>query len=48
MVDRHLMDQMEAILSRLSIPVTILDKEAGAQSGDVLLPLRDGIMMVMC
>ena len=37
------MDQMEAILSRLSIPVTILDKEAGTQSGDVLL-IRGGML----
>ena len=50
MVDKHLMDQMEAILSRLTIPVTILDKDGGAQSGDILLPLRemtDGAYQVM-
>lgn len=27
MVDKHLMDQMENILSRLTIPVAIMDKD---------------------
>ena len=46
MVDKHLMDQMEAILSRLNTPVAILDKD----NGDALLSLRemtDGAYQVM-
>lgn len=30
MVDKHLLDQMEATLSRLSIPVSVIDKDNGA------------------
>ncbi len=29
MVDKHLLDQMEAVLSRLSIPVSVIDKDHG-------------------
>lgn len=39
MVDKHLMDQMEAILSRLSIPVSVADKDAAGPVSD----LTDGV-----
>lgn len=42
LVDKHLIDQMEHILGRLTIPVTILDKDAEAVlPGEENLPLRD-------
>ena len=39
MVDKHLMDQMESILSRLSIPVMLADKDPEAQMAGNELPL---------
>ena len=44
LVDKHLMDQMEAILSRLSTPVTIVDKDAG---DPMLREMTDGAYQVM-
>lgn len=47
MVDKHLMDQMESILSRLSIPVMLADKDPEAQMTGNELPLEqitDGLI----
>ena len=47
MVDKHLMDQMESILSRLSIPVMLADKDPEAQMTGNELPLdqiTDGLI----
>lgn len=42
MVDKHLLDQMEAILRRLSIPVSILDKDPETRlPGEDDLPLSE-------
>ena len=42
MVDKQLMDQMEKVLGRLSVPVAILDKDAETGlPGDTSLPLRE-------
>lgn len=43
MVDKHLMDQVETILSRLSVPVSVLDKDpdASLSNNDMLFALRD-------
>ncbi len=30
MLNKHLLDQIEAVLSRLSIPVSVMDKDGGA------------------
>lgn len=47
MLDKHLMDQMEAILSRLSIPVNILEKTMDYRTGNgqnlALEELTDGV-----
>ena len=40
MVDKHLMDQMENILSRLTIPVAIMDKDPETWSATRQLPLE--------
>ena len=40
MVDKHLMDQMENILSRLTIPVAIMDKDPETWSATEQLPLE--------
>ena len=46
MVDKHLMDQMENILSRLTIPVTILDKDPEAWPSEHPAPdqITDGMI----
>ncbi|MBP3638211.1 MAG: helix-turn-helix domain-containing protein [Clostridia bacterium] len=42
MVDKHLLDQMEAVLSRLSIPVSVIDKDHGGNlPEEVRASLRD-------
>ena len=41
MIDKHLMEQMEGILSRLSVPVMILDKDPEGRLGGERLPLEE-------
>lgn len=47
MVDKHLLDQMETILSRLSIPVSVMDKDSAAnlpqEVRGALHDLTDGV-----
>lgn len=48
MVDKHLMDQMESILSRLSIPVAVVDKDPDTWLPGENLPLEqmtDGLIL---
>ena len=50
MIDRHLMEQMENVLSRLSTVITIVDKDADNRTPDMpLLPsdLTDGVTQVV-
>ena len=46
MVDKRVMDKLEMILSRLSVPVTVIDKEVGTNSKDMdgfLAELEEGV-----
>ena len=44
MLDKHLMEQMESILARLTIPVAVLDKEYDVRPQVELKTLEDGVV----